>query len=88
MRIDEREAMPAVQVLDSHRLQQGGFACAGFSDDVDVRKTIISQNPERMALISEISLTKIRDFVLIVGHAAMIRVQPIGCTTRLHAGSA
>ena len=72
MRIDQREAVAALQVLKCHSLDQRRFAGAGLADDVDVRKPILSFYAEQLLTIPKIRSGEIRDIVRL-GHSATIR---------------
>src|SRR5690348_4690107 len=57
MRIDKREAVAIGGILQRHCFKQGGFACASFADDVDVREAIFSLDTENAIIVSEIDAT-------------------------------
>ena len=48
MGIEEGQAAKACDILPDQVFKQGGFACAGLSDDVDMRKAVPVLDVERL----------------------------------------
>ena len=65
MRIDQREAMPVLQVLERHVLQKRRFPRAGLTDDVNMRKSIFVPDPEDAVVAAKIDPSEARDLIRI-----------------------
>jgi hypothetical protein len=59
VRINECEAITALEVLERHCFEQCRFASAGFSNDVDMRKAIFVFYAEDAAIIPKVDPCKL-----------------------------
>src|SRR5665213_745562 len=63
VRIDKREAVSSLEVLQRHTLQQCRFSRARLTDDVHMRKAVLPLDPEQISAASKIRLCEIRYLV-------------------------
>ena len=63
MRVDQREAVAALQVLERHVLQERRFARAGLADDVNMRKPVFVLNAEDPLIAVKIDAGETRDVI-------------------------
>ena len=65
VRVNQGEAIAALQVLERHSLNQGRFASARLANDVDVRKSIFVLDAEEALIISKINPTNMCDMTVL-----------------------
>jgi hypothetical protein len=63
VRINECEAITALEVLERHCFEQCRFACAGLADDVDMGKAIFVFDAEQPIIISKIHSANVYDLI-------------------------
>ena len=66
VRVDESQSLAVLDVLDRHVLEHGGFAHAGFPDDIDVLAAICRANAEHLALSSCMRRREVRNAAIII----------------------
>jgi hypothetical protein len=70
MRVDEGEAITALQILERHRLDQRRLAGAGLANYVDMQKAVFAFDAEDAAIVAKIDAGKVKGMTCIhISHA-------------------
>ena len=76
MRVDKREAVAALQVLERHVLQEGRFSRAGLADDVHVQEPVLVLDAEDALVAMKIDAGEARNMICTHTGAYLPPVRP------------